>query len=185
MQFADSVCNLQTGVFNRKAMAERKQGYDLNAVRSCILGNNRKPQQDNPSSGTPRGGGGEDAHRQQRKKRKRPRSRKVKSDSDSSSSSDDEEPVRKPTGGAKGKADAKAKPVSAFPAMQKLGAKDAEKATLEARTKYRKHCASFLLDKCMRTEYRFEHKVPAGFKAQARIWGFKQMGAAANGVEFE
>ena len=98
--------------------------------------------------------------------------------------SDDDEPARQ-TAPPKKKAESKEKPVSAFPAMQKISAKDAEKATLEARTKYRKHCASFLLGKCTRTECRFSHKVPAGLKAQARIWDYKQMGAAANGVEFE
>ena len=69
--------------------------------------------------------------------------------------------------------------------MQKVGAAEAEKASQEARTKFRKHCSSFLLSKCTRSECRFAHTVPAGFKAQARLWGFKQMGAAANGVEFE
>ena len=38
------------------AMAERKQGYDLNAVRSAILGN-RKQLPDAAPARSPRGGG--------------------------------------------------------------------------------------------------------------------------------
>ena len=131
----------------------------------------------------PRGGGEPAAAESARKKRKRPRKRgeRPKSDSDSSSSSVEDEP-EKP---AKAKPKPKDKAVSAFPAMQAISAKEAEKASLEARTKFKKHCSSFLLGKCTRSECRFAHTVPAGFKAQARLWGYKQMGAAANGVEFE
>ena len=69
--------------------------------------------------------------------------------------------------------------------MEKIDAKKAEKATLEARTKFRKHCSSFLLSKCTRAKCSFSHNVPSGFKAQMRLWGYKSMGAAAAGVVFD
>ena len=74
------------------AMAERKQGYDLNALRSGILGN-RKPAREPTAAQTPRGGGGsgeQSAHKKVKRKRPRRRSDRVKSDSESSSSGDDE-----------------------------------------------------------------------------------------------
>ena len=129
------------------AMAERKQGYDLKAVRSSILKTQCSQQAEQRSDDAPASGGS-------KKKRQRPRERKParppKSDSDSSSSDDDEPaapPKPKPSagggGGSKG-------PVAAFPQLKPVGAAVRDKALAEMRTKYRKHCTSFLLGKCTR-----------------------------------
>ena len=76
-------------------------------------------------------------------------------------------------------------PVSAFPQCKPIGAAERDKAQKEIRTKFRKHCSSFLLGKCTRDKCSYTHAVPSGFKAAARTLGYKQLGAAAKGVSFE
>ena len=80
------------------AMAERKQGYELKAVRSAILGGQKALQPDYKTDRTPTGA----AAATKRPKRKRPRERAPKPrehDSSSSTSGDDEEKP-KPARGA-------------------------------------------------------------------------------------
>ena len=165
------------------AIAERKQGYDLKAVRSSILKGQR------PQHAAVRDAGDEDeAPRRQKKKRVRPRDRKpaktATPDSSATSSSDDAEPAPSPKPAKGGGGSSKA-PISAFPQCKAIGAAERDKAMKEIRSKYRKHCSSFLLGKCTRDKCLYTHAVPSGFKAAARTLGYKQLGAAAKGVTFE
>ena len=163
-------------------MAERKQGYELKAVRSAILGGQKALQPDYKADRAP--AGAPSAAKRPRRKRPRERAAKQRDQSSSSSTSGEEEEKPKPQKGAAKPAKGD-QPVSAFPDMEKIDAKKAEKSTTEARTKYRKYCSSFLLDKCTRAKCSFSHHVPTGFKAQMRLWGYKSMGAAAAGVVFD
>lgn len=167
------------------AIAERKQGYDMKAVRSSLM----KQQQRQPQAAARQASADEDAPRQQKKKRVRPRDRKPAkaadraSSSDSSSDEPDAQPAPKPSpssgGGAK-------KITSAFPQLKPIGAAEKDKAQREIRGKFRRHCSDFLLGKCTRGDKcTYTHAVPSGFKAAARACGYKQLGAAAKGVTFE
>ena len=59
-----------------------------------------------------------------------------------------------------------------------------DKAVEEGKSKFSKHCMSFLFFKCTRPEgsCKFKHTVPKGFKTFVESKGFKSVGAAAKGV---
>ena len=165
------------------AIAERKQGYDMKAVRSSLM-----KHQQRPAPAAARQAAADDDAPHHKKKRVRPRDRKPAraaeraSSSDSSSEEPDSQPAPKPSpsggGGAK-------KLTSAFPQLKPIGAAEKDKASREIRGKFRKHCSDFLLGKCTRDRCTYTHAVPSGFKAAARACGYKQLGATAKGVTFE
>ena len=59
-----------------------------------------------------------------------------------------------------------------------------DKAVEDGKSKFSKHCMSFLFFKCTRPDgtCKFKHTVPKGFKEFVEKKGFKSVGAAAKGV---
>ena len=148
------------------AIAERKQGYDLKAVRSSIL-KGQRPQHVATRATSDDG----DAPKRRKKRvrprdRKQPRAQEPDSSATSSSGEAEQEPSPKPARAAGSSSKA---PPSAFPQLKQIGAAEREKATREIRTKFRKHCSNFLIGKCTRDgKCSYTHAVPSGFKAAAR-----------------
>ena len=164
------------------AMAERKPGYDIKAVRSTLMGEVRDLSggatgDKKPKGGNPSGGGGP---RSRPQKVERQYERHEKSDSSSSQDAREPKPAKK-----KAESAAKGKAVTALPDMQGPGKVGYDKAVKEGKSKFSKHCMNFLFLKCTRGECKFKHTIPKGFKVFVEGHGFKKLGKAAKGVAWD
>ena len=164
------------------AMAERKSGYDIKAVRSTLMGEVRdlgggSATEKKQKAGSHGGGGGP---RARPPKTERQHEKQEKSDSSSSQDEREPKPARQAAGGPT-KTEAK----TALPDMKGPGKAGYDKAVEEGKTKFSKHCMNFLFLKCTRAQCRFKHSIPKGFKAFVEGHGFKKMGKAAKGVEWD